>query len=66
MFEDKRITKNKVKEIIYAVLNEFDNELDLDYEFIDRVITNEDLNMIIDGVKKFVNKLELVINDELE
>lgn len=66
MFEDKRVTKDKVKDVIYAVLNEFDNELDLDYEFNDRVITNEDLNMIIDGVKKFVNKLELVINDELE
>ena len=66
MFEDKRITKDKVKDVIYAVLNEFNNELDLDYEFIDRVITNEDLNMISDGVEKFVNKLELVINDELE
>lgn len=66
MFEDKRITKDKVKDIIYAVLNEFENELDLDYEFIDRTITNEDLDMISDGVKKFVNKLELVINDELE
>ena len=66
MFEDKRITKEKVKDIIYSVLNEFENELDLDYEFIDRVITNEDLNMISDGVEKFVNKLELVINNELE
>lgn len=31
MFEDKKITIEKVKDLIYALQNEFDNELDYDY-----------------------------------
>lgn len=27
MFEDRNITKEKIKDILYAVRNEFDNEL---------------------------------------
>ena len=32
MFEDENITKEKIKDILYAVRNEFENELDYDYE----------------------------------
>jgi hypothetical protein len=66
MFEDKKITMEKVKTIIYNLKNEFENELDFDYDFNGRKLTDDDLDMLNDCVKRFTNKLELVINDELE
>ena len=66
MFENKKITIEKVKEIIYKLVNEFDNELDYDYDYNDRELTNDDLNMLSCCVSNFANKLELVIDDELE
>ena len=43
MFEDKKITIEKVKDLIYELQNEFDNELDYDYknyENITRIVNN--------------------------
>lgn len=67
MFEDKNITKEKIKDILYAVRNEFENELDYDYESdYKEDITQNDLNMLIEIIERFINKLELVINDEFK
>jgi transcriptional regulator len=65
MFNDKRISIEKVKDIIYKVKNEFSNELDFDYDYNGRELTDDDLNMLEDCVNNFANKLELTINDEL-
>jgi len=46
MFEDKKITKERVKDLLYAVQNEFDNELGYDFDYNDRELTDDDLNML--------------------
>lgn len=67
MFEDKKITKDKVKDLLYAVRNEFDNELDYDYvsetgfEFDDVTF-----DIMMEFLDNFLNKVALVIDDELE
>lgn len=67
MFEDNKITKEKVKELLYAIQNEIVNELDFDYESkYKKDITNNDLNMLVEFMQRFINKAELTIDDELE
>ena len=67
MFEDKKITKEKVKDLLYNIQNEVFNELDFDYESeYKKDITQNDLNMLIEFMGKFVDKLELTIDDEFE
>ena len=66
MFENKKITKEKVKDLLYAVQNEFDNELDYDFDYNNRELTDDDLNMLSYYLNCFVNKVDLVIDDELE
>lgn len=67
MFEDKKITKDKVKDLLYSVRNEFDNELDYDYvsetgfEFDDVTF-----DIMMEFLDNFLNKVALVIDDELE
>ena len=47
MFEDKKITKEKVKDLLYNVQNEILNELDFDYESqFKKDITKNDLEII--------------------
>ena len=66
MFEDKKITKEKVKDLLYALQNEFDNELDFEYTSdYKKEITNDDLNMLVECIERFVHKVELTIDDEL-
>lgn len=67
MFEDKKITKEKVKDLLYNVQNEILNELDFDYESqFKKDITKNDLEILIEFMGKFVDKLELTIDDEFE
>ena len=66
MFEDKKITKERVKDLLYAVQNEFDNELGYDFDYNDRELTDDDLNMLSYYLNCFINKVNLVIDDELE
>lgn len=67
MFKDKKITKEKIKDLLYAIQNEFINELDFDYESkFKEDITNNDLNMLIEFMARFVEKVELTMGDELE
>lgn len=67
MFENKKITKEKVKDLLYNIQNEVFNELDFDYESeYKKDITQNDLNMLIEFMAKFVDKLGLTIDDEFE
>lgn len=67
MFEDKKITTEKVKDLLYNLQNEFENELDFDYksEYKEK-LEEQDFNIMFEFLERFVNKAELLINDELE
>lgn len=66
MFNDEKITIQKVKDIIYAVRNEFENEIDT-YETSDgKELTDNDIFIMFEFLDKYIDKLELVIDDELE
>ena len=66
MFENKKITIEKVKDIIYAIRNEFENEIDT-YETSDnRELTDYDISMMFEFLDRYIDKFELVIKDELE
>lgn len=67
MFEDKKITIEKVKDLIYALQNEFDNELDYDYKSKYKAeLTETDFNIMLEFLERFVGKFELSIVEELE
>lgn len=67
MFEDKKITIEKVKDLLYNVRNEFDNELDYDYESDSKKeLSDDDFNIMIEFLDRYMDKVYLVIDDELE
>ena len=67
MFEDKKITIEKVKDLIYALQNEFDNELDYDYKSKYKAeLTETDFNIMLEFLERFIGKFELSIVEELE
>lgn len=67
MFENKKITIEKVKDLIYALQNEFDNELDYDYTSEYKAeFTEMDFNIMLEFLERFVGKFELSIAEELE
>ena len=67
MFENKKITIEKVKDLIYALQNEFDNELDYDYKSNYKAeLTETDFNIMLEFLERFVGKFELSIVEELE
>ena len=67
MFEDKKITIEKVKDLIYALQNEFDNELDYDYKSKYKAeLTETDFNIMLEFLERFIVKFELSIVEELE
>ena len=67
MFEDKKITIEKVKDLIYALQNEFDNELDYDYTSKYKAeLTETDFNIMLEFLERFIGKFELSIIEELE
>ena len=65
MFEDKKITVEKVKDLIYRVQNEFDNEMDDNFVYEVRELNDSDFELMSYYLNCFVEKLGLVINDEL-
>ena len=66
MFEDRNITKEKIKDMLYAVRNEFENEVsDIDMAFEDE-ITDREIDLMFKFLDMFINKVELVINDEVD
>ena len=67
MFENKKITIEKVKDLIYALQNEFDNELDYDYKSKYKAeLTETDFNIMLELLERFIGKFELSIVEELE
>lgn len=58
------MSKEEVKDLIYRVENEFNNELDYDYDYNGGELTDDDLNMIENAITNFSNKLELCVDDE--
>lgn len=67
MFEDKKITIEKVKDLIYELQNEFDNELDYDYKSKYKAeLTETDFNIMLEFLERFIVKFELSIVEELE
>ena len=67
MFENKKITIEKVKDLVYALQNEFDNELDYDYTSKYKTeLTETDFNIMLEFLERFIGKFELSIVEELE
>ena len=67
MFENKKITIEKVKDLIYALQNEFDNELDYDDTSKYKAeLTETDFNIMLEFLERFIGKFELSIVEELE
>ena len=66
MFEDRNITKEKVKDILYAVRNEFENEIDNIDDIFEEEITDRELDLMFKFLDMFINKVELVIDDEVD
>ena len=67
MFENKKITIEKVKDLIYALQNEFDNELDYDYKSKYKAeLMETDFNIMLEFLERFIGKFELSIVEELE
>ena len=63
MVDDKKILIESIKELIYKTKNEFCEELDFDYDYNGRELSEEDLNMLEDCISNFTNKLELIIEE---
>ena len=65
MFGNKVITKEKVKDILYAVRNEFENEIDDIDNVMETEISNRELDLMIKFLDRFIDKTEMVIDDEI-
>lgn len=63
MLDNKRISIEEIKELIYKVQNEFCEELDFDYDYNGRELSEEDLYMLEDCINNFTNKLESIIKE---
>ena len=66
MFEDKKITKDKVKDLLYVVRNEFENELDDIDDVFEDSISDREINLMFKFLDMFIDKTTMVIDDELE
>lgn len=69
--EEKKLTKEEIKDLLYQIQNEFDNELDFDFDYNGRELTQDDLDMLSYYLDCFVNKMysiidDYVVDDELE
>ena len=65
MFEDRNITKEKVKDILYAVRNEFENEVDDIDDIFEEEITDRELDLMSRYLDMFIDKTDMVIDDEV-
>lgn len=62
----KKGTAEKIKDLIYNVYNEFENELDDYTSKVKDNLTDEDFKIMLEFLDRFVDKVKLVINDEIE
>lgn len=56
------MSKEKIKDLLYKVQNEFENEIG-DYDYNGRELTNDDINMLCDYINCFVGKTYLLIDE---
>ncbi len=66
MFDNKEITIDKVKDILYAVKSEFENEVDEIEDVFDKEISDESIDFAFELLERYIDKMENVLNDELE
>ena len=69
MFDSKEITKEKVKAILYAVYNEYVNDINDDIEYFEDIfekeITIDQIEFGLEFLNKYIDKVAMVIDDEL-
>lgn len=65
MFENKEISIEKVKRILYAVKNEFENDIDSIDDCFDKTLTDEQIDFAFEFLNSYIDKVEMVLDDEL-
>ena len=67
MFKDKEITVEKVKDLLYATKNEFENELDYDYfsEYKEE-LSSKDFDIMFEFLNRYIGKIELYLEENFE
>lgn len=69
MFDNKEITKEKAKAILYAVYNEYVNDINDDIEYFEDIfkkeITIDQIEFGLEFLNKYIDKVAMVIDDEL-
>lgn len=69
MFDNKEITKEKVKAILCAVYNEYVNDINDDIEYFEDIfekeITIDQIEFGLEFLNKYIDKVAMVIDDEL-
>ena len=55
----------KINDILYDVRNEFENEIDTYETISNRELTSDDLNIMFEFLDNYINKVEMIIKDEL-
>ena len=69
MFDNKEITKEKVKAILYAVYNEYVNDINDDIEYFENIfekeITIDQIEFGLEFLNKYIDKVAMVSDDEL-
>lgn len=63
----EKITTEKIKDLLYATYNEFENELDYDYvsEYKEN-LTDTDFNIMLEFLKRYNDKVENYINESFK
>ena len=63
------LTKEKVKAILYAVYNEYVNDINDDIEYFEDIfekeITIDQIEFGLEFLNKYIDKVAMVIDDEL-
>lgn len=66
MFENKKITIDKVKTLLNAVKCEFENEIDSIDDIFDKELTDEQIDFAFEFLERYIDKVEMVIDDEVD
>lgn len=63
----EKITSEKIKDLLYATYNEFENELDYDYisEYKED-LTDTDFNIMLEFLERYIDKMEDYINESFK
>ena len=63
----EKITIEKIKDLLYATYNEFENELNYDYvsEYKEN-LTNIDFNIMFEFLIRYINKMENYIDESFK